>query len=250
MRDIAQIISADQSLSARLLRLVNSAFFGFPSKIDTISHAVTIIGKKQLRDLALATSVIQMFRGIPSHLIQVRPFWEHSIGCGIASRLLASFHKVPNIEQFFVTGLPHDIGRLILYNHNPEQAKEALTQSSETGKFLHLSERAVMSYEHADVGGLLLSEWRLPKSLEDAVRFHHRPGRSRQFPLESSITHVADLITNALEMGTSGEHFVPALEVSAWVEIGLSASVIGPLTQQMDQQFHDTADLFLKDIVR
>ena len=107
-----------------------------------------------------------------------------------------------------------------------------------------------MSYDHADVGGLLLSEWRLPKSLEDAVRFHHRLGRSRQFPLESSITHVADLITNALEMGTSGEHFVPALEVSAWVEIGLSASVIGPLTQQMDQQFHDTANLFLEDIVR
>ena len=127
MRDIAQIISADQSLSARLLRLVNSAFFGFPSKIDTISHAVTIIGTKQLRDLALATTVIQMFKGIPNDLIQVKSFWQHSIGCGIGSRLLASFQKMANVEHFFVSGLLHDIGRLILYSNKSEDARKALT---------------------------------------------------------------------------------------------------------------------------
>ncbi len=248
MRDIAQIISADQSLSARLLRLVNSAFFGFPSKIDTISHAVTIIGTKQLRDLALATNVIQIFKGIPAELIEVRPFWEHCIGCGIASRLLASYHKAPNIEQFFVTGLLHDIGRLILYWKNPEQASAALALSAEKGVFLHRAERDVMGYDHADVGGLLLKEWRLPQSLETAVMYHHRPSRSSRFPAEAGITHIADLITNALELGTSGERLVPTLDARAWVEIGLKASILGPMIQQMDQQFGDTVKLFLEEI--
>ena len=248
MRDIAQIISADQSLSARLLRLVNSAFFGFPSRIDTISHAVTIIGTKQLRDLALATSVIQMFKGIPSELIRVKPFWQHCIACGIGSRLLASFQKMPNIESFFVSGLLHDIGRLILYSHNTEQAKEALTLSAEEGKLLYISERDVMGFDHAEVGGLLLGEWRLPKSLEETVRFHHRPAGSRRFPMETSIAHVSDLIANAMQLGTSGERLVPALAKSAWDEIGLSSSILAPMTQQMDQQYKDSVDLFLEGI--
>lgn len=248
MRDIAQIISADQSLSARLLRLVNSAFFGFPSKIDTISHAVTIIGTKQLRDLALATTVIQMFKGIPSDLIRVKPFWEHAIGVGIGSRLLASYKKMPNIEHFFVSGLLHDIGRLILYGHSPEEARAALTHAQEKGGLLYLSEREVMGFDHADVGGLLLKEWRLPASHEDAVRFHHRPSRSKRFPMESSITHISDLIANAMELGTSGERYVPTLDRRAWDEIALSTSILNPMTQQMDQQYRDIVHLFLEEI--
>ncbi|MBT3350906.1 MAG: HDOD domain-containing protein [Nitrospinaceae bacterium] len=248
MRDIAQIISADQSLSARLLRLVNSAFFGFPSKIDTISHAVTIIGTKQLRDLALATTVIQMFKGIPSDLIRVKPFWQHAIGVGIGSRLLASYHKMPNIEQFFVSGLLHDIGRLILYGHSPDEAKQALTLAQEQEELLHISERKVMGFDHADMGGLLLKEWRLSSSHEEAVRFHHRPSRSKRFPMECSITHIADLIANAMELGTSGERFVPSLDRQAWDEIALSTSILNPMTQQMDQQYRDIVDLFLEDI--
>ena len=124
MGDIAEIISSDISLSARILRLVNSAFFGFPSRIDTISHAVTIIGTQQLRDLVLATAVIDLFRGIPSELVDMRSFWQHSISCGIASRILSSYHREANIEHFFVAGLLHDLGRLILYIKIPDQTKE------------------------------------------------------------------------------------------------------------------------------
>ena len=105
-----------------------------------------------------------------------------------------------------------------------------------------------MGFDHAEVGGALLKEWKLPASLEESVRFHHQPSRAARFPLESSITHVADLITNALELGTSGERLVPALDRGAWDEIGLSASIVGSMTQQMVQQQKDTADLFLEEV--
>lgn len=247
MRDIAQIISTDQSLSARLLRLVNSAFFGFPSKIDTISHAVTIVGTQQLRDLALATAIIQMFKNIPAELVDMKSFWRHSIGCGIASRLLASYHCEPNIEHFFVAGLLHDVGRLILYGKMAEEAKEILTQAREKHEILHHVERQVLGFDHADVGGLLLQEWKLPATLEEAVKYHHRPTRAPNYMVDSGITHIADLITNALELGTSGESFVPLLDESCWSQLVFSPSILAPMTKQVDQQFHDSVDLFMED---
>jgi len=250
MRDIAEIISTDQGLSARLLRLVNSAFYGFPSKIETISHATTIVGTQQLRDLALATTIIELFKGIPSELINVRDFWHHSIACGITCRILASYHQEPNVERFFVGGLLHDIGRLLIYRRSAAQAREALQRCAESGELLHTVERETLGYDHAEAGGLLLGHWRLPKSLEEAVRFHHAPSLSRQYPLESGMTHVADLIANALQTGSSGEHLVPVLDSKAWEGLDLSISILPPVIQQMEQQFTNTVTLFLEGIHR
>lgn len=247
MRDIGNIISTDQSLSARLLRLVNSAFFGFPSKIDTISHAVTIIGTNQLRDLALATSIIHLFKGVPADLVDMKSFWRHSIGCGIASRILSSYHCEPNIEHFFVSGLLHDIGRLVLFMKNSDQTKEILSRANESADLLYRVEREVMGFDHADVGGLLLKKWRLPSSLEKPVKYHHCPSRAPEYKNDSAIVHVADLIANAMEMGSSGERLVPPLDELSWDGLGLSSSILRPLTKQVDQQYSDTVDLLLED---
>ena len=93
--DIAKTISMDQGLSARLLKLANSAFYGFPSRIETISSAVMIIGARELRDLALATAVISMFKDVPPALCDMKSFWRHSLACGLTSRLLAVRHAAP-----------------------------------------------------------------------------------------------------------------------------------------------------------
>ena len=105
LADIGRIISEDSSLTARLLKIVNSAFYSFPSKIETISRAVTVVGTQQLRDLALATSVMKLFQGIPPDLINMEAFWKHSIACGVAARVLAAHKREANIERFFVAGI-------------------------------------------------------------------------------------------------------------------------------------------------
>ena len=246
MRQVAEIISTDQSLSARLLKLVNSAFFGFPSRIETITHAVTIVGIKQLRDLALATSIIQMFRGIPIALLNPKSFWTHSIACGTAARILAAYHQESNVERFFVAGLLHDIGHLLLYRHKAEEAKEALLRCVEGGKILYQVEREVMGVDHAEVGGEMLTFWKLPPSLAEAVRFHHVPSRASRFPLECSIVHLGDLIANALQIGTSGERHVPPLEPLAWEGLRLPVSILSPAILQLEQQVSDAVALFFE----
>ena len=242
---IGDVISRDQSLTARLLRLANSAFFGFPRRIETISEAVSVIGLKQVRDLALCTKVIEMFDGIPASLFDTHYFWKHSIGCGITARVLASYHREPNVERFFVAGLLHDIGRLVLCLGMPQQMGEALARSRSTGALLYRTEREVIGFDHADVGAALMEMWDLPESLSAAAAFHHRPGMALRFPLESSFVHLADLIAHSMELGSSGVDFVPPLSPEAWKRVNLKPTIFGGAMREIDRQFVDVVKIFL-----
>ena len=239
---IANIISKDQSLSARLLQMVNSAFYNFPSKIDTISRAVAIIGTKQLSTLSLGTCALAVFKDVPSDLIDMKSFWKHSVACGIIARILASYKNNTLTERFFVGGLLHDIGRLILFMSIPEISKEALLKAKETGCMLHQAENDLIGFDHSRMGGILLKEWKLPISLENIVRFHHIKTES-QIKLDTAVAHIADIMANALEIGSSGEHNVPPLVPKAWAEIGLSAGIITATVDQAKHHIDETMQI-------
>ncbi len=235
--DVGKIISEDPGLTARLLRLVNSPIYGFPSRIDTVTQAISIVGMTQLRDLAVGTAFIKLFGNVPSHLADMDSFWRHSIACGLAARQLAGQRREANVERFFVAGLLHDIGRPIIYTKAPAEAAKALTESRRTGQLLFTVEQQVLGFHHGAVGALLLEQWRLPGMLVDAAAWHHNPRLARKFPLEAAVVHVADLIANGLRLGTSGEVNVPAFEASAWDSLGLPATVLPTLFRQVEIQF-------------
>lgn len=245
LSDIADIISDDTGLAARMLRVANSAMFNFPSPVVTISHAVTIIGTRQLRDLVLATYAIQAFKGIPGDLVDMKSFWKHSIACGIAARVIASYRREPNIERFYVLGLLHDIGLLIIYQEIPKIASTILYKCRQEGRILYVSEDEELGYTHAHVGHLLLKEWKFPESVQEVVRYHHRPQLAVRYPDEAALIHVADIIATALQMGDGGEHMVPPLVPEAWARIGLPDSLIYDIIKQIDLQYNDAVELFL-----
>lgn len=244
--DIGNVISKDTSLSVRLLKLVNSTFYGFPSKIDTLSRAVTIVGTRQLSTLALGMNIINVFKNIPSHLIDMRSFWEHSIACGISARIIAGYKNIQNTERLFVAGFLHDIGRLVLYSYVPIHAKNALLKARYAGSLLHKEEHEIMGFDHTTIGGLLFKKWKLPISLENSVTYHHIPQKSKD-PLEPAIVNLADIITNALSMGSSGERFVPPLDPDAWLCIGISPNVLALAITQMDRQIEEIVRFLFSD---
>lgn len=247
MADIGKIISDDPGLTVRLLRLVNSAFYGFPSKIETITQALVIIGTNQLRDLALATSIVSLFEGIPKDLVSMESFWRHSIACGIAAKTLATYRNETNIERFLIAGMLHDIGRLILYKKAGGQAREALLRCHSNKTLLFMAEQEVMGFDHASLGRRLLEAWNLPSSLEEAVAFHHQPQVAMHYPMEADIVHVADIIVNALQWGSSGEHYVPPVDEKAWERIGLSTGILSLALDAMDQQMNEVIHSILQD---
>jgi HD-like signal output (HDOD) protein len=240
---IADVISKDPGLSAKLLKIVNSAFYSFPSRIDTISRAVMIVGSKQLSALALGTSVISIFQDIPSDLVDMKSFWEHSLSCGIAARILASYKNIPNTERLFVAGLLHDIGRLILYKHLPYEEREIFLRTTQTNCLLHSAERDILGFDHAVIGGILLRRWKLPLILEHAVEYHHNPLGSHH-PLEASIVYLADILTNALGLGTSGERFVPPVAPDVWNNLDLPTEIFPKVIQLIDRQVEEVIQKF------
>ena len=248
MANISKIISDDPGLMVRLLRLVNSAFYGFPSKIETVTQALVIIGTNQLRDLVLATSITRLFEGIPEDLVTMDSFWRHSIACGIAAKSLATYRNETNVERFLIAGMLHDIGRLILYKKEGDQAREILLRCHLNKTLLILTEQELLGFDHAALGRRLLQAWNLPLSLEEAVAFHHIPHEAMHYPIEATIVHLADIMVNALQWGSSGEHYVPPLDERAWERIGLSISILSPVLDSMSQQMDEITHSILQDV--
>jgi putative nucleotidyltransferase with HDIG domain len=212
--NIAQVVNKSPSLASLLLRIVNSAFYGFPSKIDRISRAVALIGSKEISSLALGISTMRMFDEIPKEIIDVRAFFKHSLSCGILSRILAAHLSISNTEQLFVSGLLHDIGRVILFRYFPKVAAGMLTDARSSGKRLYDVEYDALRCRHTHVGRDLLRKWKLPRSLEHGIYYHHTPSKAPEVN-RAAVVHLADICAHALGLGASGEDVVPPLDETA-----------------------------------
>lgn len=235
--DVGRIIAEDPGLTVRLLRLVNSPIYGFPSRIDTVTQALSIVGMTQLRDLAIGTSFMSLFAQVPADLVDMNSFWRHSIACGLAARQLAAHRREANVERFFVAGLLHDIGRPILFTRAPDEAAAALREARHTGQLLYDVEHRILGFHHGAVGAALLDRWRLPRFLIEAAAWHHTPRLAGRFVTDASIVHLADVIANALALGSSGEHLVPGFDAEAWDVVGFSVAGLPNLLRVVEVQF-------------
>jgi HD-like signal output (HDOD) protein len=240
--DITLIISEDQGLCFRILKLANSPMFGYHKNIDTITKAATIIGTQQLRDLSMAVSVINVFKDMPEDIMNMTTFWRHSISTGIIARILASCRREPNVERFFVAGILHDIGQLILCTSIPLILRDILIQCKETDRMLYDVQRSELGFDHAEVGGELLKKWKIPLLISEPVSYHHDPLRATIYPQDTALLHVSDLIAHALQAGSSWENCLPPLNREAWEILNISESSIAGIIQQADIQIEQTMD--------
>jgi HD-like signal output (HDOD) protein len=248
-KDAAQVIGMDQSLAAKLLRLVNSAFYGFPTKVDTLARAVTIVGSRQLTTLALGISVVSLFRDLPPGLADVKSVWKHSVACGLAASALAGLVAAclpDGAERLFVAGLLHDVGRLVMYRNLPELSGRALRQARIEKALVRPAEIRFFGFDHAALGQALLTQWRFPESLALAVGCHHGPGRRGWTP-DTAIVHVADVMVNALRLGSSGEYYVPPLSHEAFAILGMAPQTLAEAARKAEGQLDAVLSVFLPD---
>lgn len=234
---VGNIIRKDQSLTSRILKLANSALYSFPSQIGTIEEAVQLLGMREIQDLALATCVIRLFSKLPLHLVDVVSFWKHSIACGTASALLAEEQHDPSPERFFVGGLLHDIGRLILFLKAPEDCQDILRRCEVEAKLVSSVEKEILGFDHARLGAELLASWKMPVSLCEMVQYHHHPAGARLAMVDAFIIHQADFITSALDMGRHGEYLIAPLELPRESQhVLLAEHRIEPLVAELEEK--------------
>lgn len=243
MADVANLIAHDPGLTARLLRMVNSAFFDFAAKIETVSRAVGLLGTQQIHDLALATSVARAFSAMPPGMINMEVFWRNSVYCSVTSRLIASHCNVLDSERLFVAGLLRDIGHLIMYLKVPGPAQQALLRARKEHKPLYRVERELIGCDHAQVGEELMRAWQLPASLQDSLEFHLEPGKAQDFALETSIIHIASVITEAAAAREAPEPQALRIDPVALQITGLSPDRLQSIKHEADQQLEEAISL-------
>jgi putative nucleotidyltransferase with HDIG domain len=243
--DVAQIVGASPSLTALILRIVNSAAFGLPTRVDRISRAVALLGTREISALAMGVSVMKAFMDIPRDLIDMEAFLRHSLACATISRYLAALSNSNQTEQLFIAGLLHDIGKLILLKYFPQEIK-ALFQITWDNNYkgpFYAVEKAAIGRTHAQLAGQLLEKWKFPAPLQHMVRHHHTPSKS-QCPCETVLVQMADLIVNAVGLGSSGERVIPGFDTAAWEQTGIARANLKIAIQQAEQQLRAMEALF------
>ncbi len=243
--DIGEIIAEDPALTTRLLKIVNSAFYGFPSRIDTVSRAITIVGTLELTDLVVGSSAIDVFAKLPDPLVNLQSFWEHSLYTGIVARLLSRHLRAPNTERCFIMGLLHDIGSLVMYQQQPELSRRALEAARDKSLPLPSAERDIFGFDHGEVGAQLMRCWNLPAGFLETARYHHQPSAAECYRLETATIHLADVISGMAHGTASGTGQAAALEPGAWELAGLTVDIMEPVVAEADAQFQEACAALL-----
>jgi putative nucleotidyltransferase with HDIG domain len=245
LNSIGDAIQKDPDLTARLLRLANSPFFGFANRLSTVTEAVSLLGIQQIQDMIVASSVLDQFKGVPDTLVNKDSFWRHSLAVGIAARLLAMERRLPKPDKFFVAGLLHDVGRLVLLSQAAEWAQKVFELYQAEKILLRDAEKKVLGYDHQQIAAELLQSWSYPTALVQAVEFHHAPNQSVA-KLDAAVVHIADHLVNAMGIGSSGEQFIAPLDEKAWTLLGLNTDTLARIIEAVDEQILAVEEAFLK----
>ena len=215
---VADIIAYDPSLSARVLRIANSSYYAFSREIESVASAVGIIGELDLRNLVLATTVVNAMSGLRHQGINIDAFWLHSLRCGIIARLIAKSTGGTNAEVLFLAGILHDLGILVIYQQDAALADAVKRQIEEQHQLRDQAEREVMGFDHAEVGALLIEAWGLSPALAELTRCHHQYQLAQGDQRSAMILSLANLLTNgdqasAGETDIRHEHLIEQLEL-------------------------------------
>lgn len=246
---IASVLAEDPAMSAKVLKLTNSAFYGLAREVDSIKHAVTIIGLEAVRNLVLSASVLDMFKGTQTDSEYQEAFWQHSLATGLGSRIIARethSHSMLDPDSAFSAGLLHDIGKLIICCYLPQEylaLKEAWEQSDDVTD-LELEQR-VLGYTHPEVGGCLASEWKLPRTLSEAISGHHVDRGPISDTHTADVVQVANFAAKRAYPDQQRQRTILPVSPQTLARLGMTSEDLEPLSETLMAEY-EKAETFMQ----
>jgi len=241
---ISRIISHDPTLTLKVLKLVNSAFYGFPHEIDDIPQAILIIGLHQLNDLVLANSIIDLFKENEAHNFSIEDFWHHSLATGLLARILSSHSLEKPSERIFIAGLLHAIGKLIMNKAAPEKFSECIELSSSKSIPMINAEIEVFGYSHCDINNELMRQWNIPLPIRE-IATSYKLAEPKTFQKECQLIAYADTITECLNIGSVGSPLIPAPPLNCEENLCITPFLLEESIIMLRTQQHEVFSTFL-----
>ncbi len=242
--DAAKFLVSDQALAARVLKLANSAFYGSSRRIGTVSDAVVILGMRTTRNLVMAASCEALLEGeAAGYGLPRGVLLRHSLVCASAAQALAKRAKYRGLEEAFVAGLLHDIGKVVMNAFQRNDFGEVLAKVS-GGMTYAEAEQVVFGFDHAEAGGRLLERWNLPLSLVSAVRHHHSPLQAPGDSPLPCLVHAADAVCLTLGIGLGLGSRTDTLQTEALSALGLTAEDFEEVARQTCDLLAEAGPLF------
>ncbi len=232
--EIGEMISSDQVLASKILKIVNSPFYGFPGRIATINHALVLLGFNVVKGIMLSAGTIDFQSAILSGL------WPHSLGVATAAHRIALTIGMEDPEEVSTAGLLHDLGKVVLGTEMRDLCKDVMDVCRQEQISFYEAERKCLDNQtHCDIAGWLAEMWNLPPRLRDPIVFHHHPTLARSAPQATAVIHLADILIRSLQFGSGGDPFIPTLRPEAMETLGLKMGDLVPLLEVINDDLED-----------
>lgn len=239
VQEMARLVSSDQILSARILRLANSPSYGF-YRVATISNAMILLGVDVVKSLVLSSSIFEIMENSALGL------WEHSLGAGVAANVIAKHLRLPDCEEIATAALLHDIGKVIIRLKLQDEYDLLLGKASQSGRALHELERETIGTDHAEVGGWLGKNWFLPEKLVVPITCHHNVAAASCHQVKTAVVHFADVLIKASGFGCGGDQFVPVIQPAAWNKLGMTEPLLEEIVEELEEKLVDSKNFSLE----
>ena len=247
IKTLSNTIEKDQAMVSKILRLVNSAFYGFRSRISNIAHAVTILGFNTVRNAVVSASIIDTFSGKDvSEGFHITDFWKHSVAVAVTSRHLAEKTRLATPDDSFVAGLLHDVGKVVLAQFFKDLFGQVCVATREQGLSFYEAEKKLLPVNHAQIGGHLAKKWGLPASLIDAIKYHHAVRKNANNPNLLMVAHVADIIVNNYKVDSESEPDFSATHPEAIEVMGATIETVPDWFPNVASEIESACEFFLE----
>ena len=232
-RQLGREIAKDQVISAKVLKLVNSGFYGFSEPISTIQHAVTLLGFNTVKSLVLSSTVLDLMKdSLPG-------LWEHSLACARTCSIIAGHIELDEQEEISTAGLLHDLGKVILRQTMEREFRRIANYVDRADMLFYQAEEKVLGVNHGEMGGWLLEKWALPPKLVEPIIDHHDFRPNRDYAENTAILHLADILCRAQAFGSGGDRKIPRLAPNVLETLKLTIDDVCEIMGRMHEELRD-----------
>lgn len=244
VKDVTDIIMRDQSVTSKIIKIANSPVFGISTKVDTISQAIFFLGFNEIKNIVLTVSVMKIFSNTKNFTyFNFIDLWKHSIAVGVITRILGSKLGIKNVENYFISGLLHDLGKLVFYKIFGEEYAKILRYAYDNFEEIRDLEKKTFGITHEIAGEILAEKWRFSSAMRDVIKYHFFFRRNNQDDTLIACVHLANMLAIAMNLGNSGSNIVYQPNYDIWNIINLPEGALTAMYDEIIDTYNKSIDI-------